>query len=448
MNETYEWQISIIGCGHVGLPLAVCFAERGYKIYLFDKDFNKLNLVAKGIAPFFEPNLSELLKKSIALNRLEVSQDFKNIINKSKVIFIAVETPSKKDGSVNLKAVMKAGEMIGEALKTTLNYCVIALKSTVTPGTTEGPFKSIIEETSGKKAGEDFGLVMQPEFLSEGSAINNVMKPNRIVIGEYDKKSGDVLEKLYRDFYGDDVPPILRMSLASAEIVKYASNAFLAAKISFINQIARLCEKLNGVDVVEVANAIGLDKRIGVEFLRAGAGFGGPCLTKDLKAFSAFSKSLNLKPYFFKAILKANEEQKIHVVDLAEKALGSLNEKKIAILGLAFKPNTDDVIDAPSISIIHELLNRGAKIKAYDPMAMENMKRIFGTMINYANSPLECISEAECCILLTEWDEFKNLKPEDFISLMKNPIIVDARRIYTSNEFKQKVKYIGIGLGN
>lgn len=442
-----EWQISIVGGGHVGLTLAVCFAERGYHVHLHEKDPRKAQLIAKAVTPFFEPGLEELLKSVITSGKLEVSKNLETAIEGSKLIFITVGTPSKPNGEADLKAVKEAGRDIGKTLKNYGEYCLIVMKSTVPPGTTGGLFKQTVEGFSSKKAGEDFGLAMQPEFLSEGSAVNGVKSPDRIVIGEYDRKSGDTLEGFYREFYGETLPPILRMSLASAEMVKYASNAFLAVKISFINQIARLCEKIENVDVIDVANGVGLDKRIGRAFLDAGAGFGGPCLKKDLKAFTFFSNELKVTPHIFEAALKANEEQRAHIVRLVEETVGSLEGKRIAVLGLAFKPNTDDVTDAPSITIIQELLSQGAEVVVYDPAAVENTRHILGNEVNYAKSPLECLKEADCCIVLTEWEEFRKLKPEDFISLMRNPTLVDARRIYNPNEFKRKLKYVAIGLG-
>ena len=273
------------------------------------------------------------------------------------------------------------------------------------------------------------------------------MHPDRIIIGEIDKKAGDTLENLYKDFYGNEMPPLIRTNIPTAELIKYANNAFLATKISFINEIANICEKIPGTDVTVVAKGIGLDKRIGPLFLQAGLGYGGSCLPKDVKALIAHSKKLGYKPTLLKAVNKINETQPYRAIELCKKALGNLKGKHIAILGLAFKPNTDDVRNAVSIKIIKKLLKEGVSIIVYDPVATPNIKKKFKNSIQYAPSPLDCIKNADCCIIVTEWDQFKTLKPEDFVQNMKQPIIIDGRRIYNVELFDRKLKFMAVGLG-
>ena len=287
---------------------------------------------------------------------------------------------------------------------------------------------------------------MNPEFLREGSALQDTLHPDRIVIGEYDKKSGDTLEALYRDFYAEEMSPLIRTNLPTAELIKYANNAFLATKISFINQMANICEKIPGADVTVVAKGIGLDKRIGPFFLNAGLGYGGSCLPKDVKALIALSKNLGYEPTLFNATEEVNKAQPYKAVELCKRILGGLQGKRIAIMGLSFKPGTDDMREAVSIKIINQLLKEKARVITYDPKAIPNAKKIFGIDIEYSSSAIECIKGAHCCILVTEWNEFKKLTPEDFIQNMRQPCLVDGRRIYEPKQFSQKLKFKAIGL--
>jgi len=429
------------------LVSAVCFANRRHDTILCERDLEKAEFIRTGRPPFFEPNLEGLLRKTIDTGKLQVSTRINNAVLNSWITFVAVGTPSKSDGSIDLTSIETSSAEIGESLRGKEGYHLVVIRSTVTPGTTENLVKPTIEKQSGKKAGEDFGLAMQPEFLREGSAIEDTLSPDRIVIGEYDKRSGDVLHRLYLDFYKDESPPILRMNLASAEMVKYASNAFLTTKISFINQVANLCEKVKAVDIVKVADAIGLDERIGRKFLNAGVGFGGSCLGKDLRAFISFSRLLGYTPDIFEAVLDFNEKQARHVVDLAEGELGCLKGRVIAVLGLSFKPNTDDVRDSPSIRIINELLKEGASLVVYDPRAIENARLILGENVRYADSALECLSDTDCCIVATEWGEFRRLSPQDFSERMRKPLLIDGRRIFDPEVYGKNLRYIAVGLG-
>jgi len=303
--------------------------------------------------------------------------DREEAVLNTEITFIAVATPNKPNGSIDLGHIESSSSEIGQALQKKETYHLVVVKSTVVPGTTENVVKPAIEKLSGRRCGIDFGLCMNPEFLREGSALHDTLHPDRIIIGEHDQKSGDSLEALYRDFHGEEMPPLIITNLPTAELIKYANNAFLATKISFINQIANICEKIPGADVTVVAKGIGLDKRIGPLFLNAGWGYGGSCLPKDVKALIAFSEGLGYNPALFNAVEDVNNIQPYRAVELAKKHLGDLKGRRIAILGLAFKPNTDDMREAVSIKIINQLLEEGANIVAYDPAAINNAKGIF-----------------------------------------------------------------------
>jgi UDPglucose 6-dehydrogenase len=288
---------------------------------------------------------------------------------------------------------------------------------------------------------------MNPEFLRQGSAFQDTFNADRVVVGSYDKKSGDIIEELYKEFYHPKTPPIIRTSLATAELIKYASNAMLATKISFINTIANICEKIPGADVKTVATAMGLDKRIGSLFLDAGLGYGGSCFPKDVKALIACSKAFGYNPELLDSVENLNHTQPLKAVEFCKQELGQLEGKTIAILGLAFKPDTDDMREARVIPIVNQLLKEGAKINVYDPVAMNMAKTIFQNKINYASSAINCIKNADASILVTEWEEFKKLIPDDFAKNMKQPILIDGRRIYNPEIYSKKLKFTAIGLG-
>jgi len=439
-------RLSIFGLGHVGLTLAACLADSGFQVLGYDVDEEKVHIISNGRAPFYEPELDILIEKAISSERLRLVSDPEEAVLSSDITFITVGTPEKSDGSVDLTHVNEVLKSIGSALNRKKEYHLIVLRSTVPPGTSREAVKAL-EKISGKKSGKDFGFCFNPEFLREGNAVQDTLHPDRIIIGELDEKSGNLLEGFYRRFHSSKTPSILRTTLENAELIKYAANAFLAMKVSFINMIARLCERIPHADVEAIARGIGLDKRIGSYFLKAGLGFGGSCFPKDLKALLAYAKRLNVRLPLVEATLQINEDQPLRAVQLAEELLGDLKGKRIAILGLAFKPNTNDMRNAVSIKLINELLEKNAIVVAYDPAAIENAKRIFGNKIKYANSARECLREAEAAIIVTEWDEFKQLTPDDFIKYMKNPIVIDGRRIYDPGQFSRKLTYKAIGLG-
>jgi UDPglucose 6-dehydrogenase len=440
--------ISILGIGYVGLCTAVGFASRGYNVIASTHDAGKAAKINKGVPPFHEPNLQSLLREAIDSGKLTCLVDeTEKAVLQTDLTFNAVGTPSRTDGSIDLQLIEMSSRDIGKALRKKSEYHVVVVKSTVVPGTTQDLVKPILEQESKKECGTDFGLCMNPEFLRQGSAFEDTIHTDRIIIGEHDKKSGDTLENLYKDFYSKDTPPIMRTTLATAELIKYASNAMLAAKISFINTIANICEKIPGADVKVVAAAMGLDKRIGPLFLNAGLGYGGSCFPKDVKALIACSKSLGYTPELLESVENINRTQPLKAVEFCKQQLGSLEGKKIAILGLAFKPDTDDMREARVIPIINQLLKDGADITAYDPVAVSNAKTIFNGKIHYATSALGCLKNADCAIIVTEWPEFQKLTPEDYSRNMKQPILIDGRRIYTPEKYSKKLKFKAIGLG-
>jgi UDPglucose 6-dehydrogenase len=441
-------RISVIGIGYVGLCTAVGFAIKGYSVIASDNDSEKIAKIQEGIPPFYEPNLPSMLKKTIKKGHLTcLANETKKAILDTEITYVAVGTPSGPDGSIDLQFIETVAHEIGKALCLKSARHVVVIKSTIVPGTTQNTVKPILEEESKKKCGADFGLCMNPEFLRQGSALHDTFHPDRVVIGEYDKKSGDTLEKLYREFYGENVPPIIRATLSTAELIKYASNSLLANKISFINTIANICEKIPGADVKTVAQAVGLDKRIGPLFLDAGLGYGGSCFPKDVKALIACSKALGYNAELLESIENVNKNQPLKAVEFCRQQLCSLQGKNIAILGLAFKPDTDDMREARAIPIVNQLLMEGANVTAYDPVAIPTAKKIFKNKIQYATTAIDCLKNTDAAILVTEWEEFKKLKPHDFTKHMKQPILIDGRRIYNPEIFGKELKFRAIGLG-
>jgi UDPglucose 6-dehydrogenase len=441
-------QISVIGVGYVGLCTAVALASKGFKVLACDIDADKISKINQGIPPFFEPGLQEKLTESIKQGNLQgIVNQTDRAIQESDLTYVAVGTPSRLDGSIDLQYIEAAAVNIGKALKNKKTYHVTIIKSTVIPGTTQNVVLPALERESAKKCGDAFGLCMNPEFLRQGSAFQDTVNADRVVIGSFDKKSGDKLEALYQDFYSERLPPIIRTTLATAELIKYASNAMLATKISFINTISNICENIPGADVKVVSKAMGLDKRIGSLFLDAGLGYGGSCFPKDVKALIACSKAFGYTPELLDSVEAVNKKQPLKAVEFVKQQLGTLDGKKVAVLGLAFKPDTDDMREARVIPIVNALLKQGAIIAAYDPVAVGVAKGIFGEKITYSPSALECLKGADAAILVTEWEEFKKLTPADFKQQMKNPVLVDGRRIYDPEIFSSTLKFEAIGLG-
>jgi len=440
-------RIGIIGLGYVGLITASCFAHRGYHVSCMDVDKEKLDSLRRGEMTMYEPRLEGYFSEGIASNKIELTGTVHEVVSSSDVIYFTVGTPSGPDDLADLNPLKSAVESASDAIRNQKRYVVFAVKSTVPPGTTDGVVRNLLEE-SGKVAGKDFGLCSNPEFLREGSAVEDLMLPDMIIIGEFDVRTGDRMESLYRKFHGDRPPPIIRTTPSNAELIKHATNAFLATKISFSNTIANVASRVPGCDSKVVLEAIGHDRRIGKEFLRAGLGFGGSCLAKDLRCLISFARRKNYDPTLLNATLAANESQPDVAIELTESLVGSLHGKKVAVLGLAFKPGTDDIREAVSIKVIERLLKKGASITATDPMAMQKAKRILGDRIDYEESASDCIKAKDCAILVTEWNQYSSITAEDFRSLMKSPNVVDGRRLYDSAEMIKKVGFVAVGLYN
>jgi len=439
--------VSIFGLGWVGLCTAVSLAQKGMETICVDIDKSHIEMIQEGKPPFFEPGLETALTEILSGKNFRLTTDAVRALERSSISFITVGTPSRTDGGIDLRFVEAVSRDIGQALKIKASYHLIVVKSTVIPGTTENLVKPILMRQSQKRCGPDFGLCVNPEFLKEGSAMHDTLNPYRIIIGEYDNRSGSMLGDFYQTFYGEELPPVLRTNLTNAELIKYAGNAFLANKISFINTIANICEKILGADVATIAEGMSLDERISQHFLRAGLGYGGSCLPKDLKALISHSKEKGYEPQLLKSIEHVNDAQPLRAIEIAERLLGTVQDKRIAILGLAFKPDTDDIREAVSIKIINNLLQKGARVSVYDPVAMESAEKIFGEKINYTNSREECLKKTDCCVIVTEWDEFKSLTPEELERNMRTPILIDGRRITDPSIFQGRVKFAAIGLG-
>jgi UDPglucose 6-dehydrogenase len=412
--------ISIIGTGYVGLVSAACFAKLGHKIICVDVYKEKVEKINHGISPIYEEGLDELLINF--KDRIYATVDHSYAIKNSDVTFICVGTPSKKDGGIDLSFVKDSAIEISKQLKQINRWHLVVVKSTVVPGTTHDIILPLLEKFSSKKAGVGFGLAMNPEFLKEGLAVKDFLEPDRIIIGAYDKKSGDILKKLYSKISC----PIIITSLSAAEMIKYASNAFLATKISFINEIGNLCKKLD-IDTYDVADGIGLDKRIGRSFLDSGIGWGGSCFPKDVDALIAWAKENNEKIRIIESTREINEKQPLKLVTILKKHIPKLNGKIIGILGLAFKPNTDDIRESRAIPIIDELLNEGAIIKAYDPQAIKNFKKLYPN-INYCSTSSEVLN-SDAILITTKWKEFTDL---DY----KGRIVIDGRKIIQAKKAK------------
>ena len=436
-------KISIIGLGFVGLSIAVTNAKKGFETIGVDIDKNKINNLKKGIIPFYEPKLQNFLDDTLKADSLKFTADLKYALLNSDLSFLCVGTPPAKDGKIDLRYIKSAAKKIQKFLKLKEKYHLLVVKSTVAPQTTQNVIIPMFKDMINKSLVD---IVTNPEFLREGSAIEDVLHPHLIVIGEYDRKAGKHLEGYYKQFY-KTLPEIIHTDITSAELIKYANNTFLATKISFINSLANICQNLPGTDINTIAKAIGKDPRIGPLFLQAGPGFGGSCLPKDLSALINFSNKFEKTNELFKAVLRVNQNQPVKIIELLKKFNVLKKNKTISILGLAFKKDTDDIRAAVSIKITKLLLKKGLKIKVYDPMAMDNFRDLFKEKITYCSSIDECLRDSDCCLILTEWDSFRKLKPEKFKKLMKTPNVIDARRILDPKKFSG-INFKAVGLGN
>lgn len=434
-----QYKIVIIGLGFVGLSFAVFLAQKNCKIVGVEQDNKKINMIRKGIAPFFEPGFNKMLRT--ALKKSLIITNSINNINDVDFVFITVGTPSKKDGSINLKYIKKVTKDISKWIESFENFPIIAYKSTIIPSTAENFIKPILSK-SNKKLGKDFDMVVNPEFLREGSALVDTINPHLIVIGG-SKKATSKLKKFYLSIYSKNIP-IKETNLTTAELIKYANNSFLATKISFINSIANLCQKLPGTNVDEIADSIGMDPRINPHFLKAGLGYGGSCFPKDVKALLSLSKTLKVNS-ILDATNRVNQNQMKVILNLMKKNLKQFKNSNVSILGLSFKENSDDIRESVSIKLIHKLLSYQVNIRAHDPRAIENTKNFFGNRIKYFTNTRECLKNSSCAILITPWKEYQNLTENDF-KIMRKPFVIDTRRILTKKRLK--LNYVALGVGS
>jgi UDPglucose 6-dehydrogenase len=428
--------IAVIGTGYVGLVTGACFAEFGVDVTCVDIDSEKIARLSSGEMPIYEPGLEQLVTKNMQSGRLQFTTDIKQAVEQALVIFLAVGTPPKSDGSPDLSFVEAAASSVAEHIN---GYKVIVTKSTVPIGTGEY-LRRRIREHNPKL---NFGIVSNPEFLREGAAINDFMRPDRVVIGSRDEEAIAIMRDLYRPLYLIEAPFVLT-SLEAAELTKYAANAFLATKISFINEIASLCESI-GCDVHDVAKAIGMDRRIGSKFLHPGPGFGGSCFPKDTQALASVAHSFGRDSLIVDAVIEVNRRQRRAMLPKIEKLVGGLEGKSIAVLGLAFKPETNDIREAPSLEIIAGLLKGGATVRAYDPVAMLEAAELLPE-VNYADDEYAAVTNTDALVFVTEWNQFRALDMRRIRDLMRVPRIADLRNIYEPEDMRELgFEYVGVG---
>ncbi len=430
--------ICVVGAGYAGLVTAACFAEFGLRVTCVDKDERKIESLKQGKVPFFEPGLEEMVQRNMAQGRLSFSTDLAWGVRNSLVIFICVGTPSKEDGSVDLSAVDEVAAQIGEALD---GYKLVVTKSTVPVGTTRRVEAIIREKSKGKY---HFDVANNPEFLREGSAVEDFMRPNRVIIGAESDQARAILRDLYSPLYLIEAPFVIT-NIQTSEMIKYASNAFLATKISFINEMALLCDKL-GADVYQVARAMGLDQRIGPKFLHPGPGFGGSCFPKDTRALAHFAREAGVELEIVEAVIRVNKRQREWAVKRIEEALGGIKDKTVALLGLTFKPNTDDIREAPAIYIAQEILTRGGRLRAYDPVGMENASHVLNGNVTFCSDAYDAATGSDALVIATEWNQFRNLDMDRMKELLARPILVDLKNIYDPERIRDKgFEYYGVG---
>jgi len=433
-------KIGIIGLGFVGLSFASVLATKGYSVIGVDSDKEKLEKIKNGIVPFYEPKLQSMLRRSLNVG-LKISSNIL-AIKKCNLIFVTVGTPQKRNGEIDLTMIKNVTNKIGKLLSKTQHKPIIIIKSTVIPGTTQNVILPILQRISGKNVGKDFGLLTNPEFLRETMAVNDTLHPHVIVLGG----DNDTFLKKVRRFYSNlhHSVPIVLTNYSTAEIIKYANNSFLATKISFINQIASICEEIPDTNIDDVAKTIGLDPRIGNLFLDAGPGYGGSCLPKDVKAIINFSTKAGINPTLLTAVEKTNKQQINNIIKLIKQNIEKIHGRKIAVLGIAFKPETDDIRDSVSVELINRLIKLGAKITIHDPKAIENAKKIFNNKIKYQKSVSAAVKDCKCAIIMTAWKQYEKINNKT-IEHMAKKFIIDSRRIISDK--KLNAKYFAIGLG-
>jgi UDPglucose 6-dehydrogenase len=419
-------KIAVIGTGYVGLVAGACLAENGNDVMCVDKDSAKVRALQRGRIPIYEPGLEELVRRNRAEKRLTFTTDLAKGVRSSQIVFIAVGTPTGEDGSADLRHVLEVARQIGKAMN---GYKVVVDKSTVPVGTSEKVRETIKKETS-----HPFSVVSNPEFLKQGAAIDDFMKPDRVVIGAEDQRAGEIMKELYAPFTRTGAP-IMMMDCASAELSKYAANAMLATRISFMNEVANVCEVV-GADVDQVRRAVASDRRIGPAFLFPGVGYGGSCFPKDVKAMMNFASTKNYQFEILQAVETVNEKQKVRLTAKMKQHFGSLRGKRIAVWGLAFKPKTDDMREAPSVPLIRALLDAGAAVAAYDPEAAKVARGIFGSEVDLKDRSYEALAGADALAIVTEWHEFREPDWTRIKKLLKTPVIFDGRNIYNPEHLR------------
>ncbi len=428
-------KVTVVGSGYVGLVTGACFAEMGNDVWCIDIDDKKIENLKKGIIPIYEPGLEDVVKRNYAGGRLKFSTNIKDGLEDSLFIFIAVGTPPDEDGSADLQHVLTVAREIGKNIE---KYIIVVNKSTVPVGTADKVRAAVMEETAKRGRGEiEIDVVSNPEFLKEGAAIEDFMRPDRIIVGTDNVRTAELIKELYAPFVRNGHPVII-MGIRSAELTKYAANAMLATRISFMNELAQLCE-VTGADIESIRQGIGSDTRIGMPFLYAGLGYGGSCFPKDVKALIYTSKEYKLNADILVAVEEVNKFQRTQFVKKIADHFGSdLKGKTFAVWGLSFKPQTDDMREAPAIDIINGLRKMGAKLKVYDPVAMDVAKKIIGTSsVEYITNYYDCLSGTDALLLLTEWNQFRRPDFDKIKSLLKNPVIFDGRNQYEPSKMKE-----------
>lgn len=429
--------IAVIGTGYVGLVTGACFAEFGVEVTCVDVDADKVEKLKQGFIPIYEPGLDKIVEKNTADGRLHFTTDIRSAVEQAVVVFLAVGTPPQPDGSPDMSFYRQAAKDVAESMN---GYKVLVTKSTVPVGTGKWLREFVAENA---KPGTEFGVASNPEFLREGAAIGDFMRPDRVVIGSNEERAIEVMKELYRPLYLIETPIVIT-SLEAAELIKYAANAFLATKITFINEIANLCDAI-GCDVHDVARGMGMDNRIGRKFLHPGPGYGGSCFPKDTRALTTVADQFGVETRIVDAVIEANERQRDAMIPKIEKLVGDLNGKRIAVLGLSFKPETDDMRESPATDVIKKLLERGATIRAFDPVAMEEAKHSLPD-IEYAEDEYDAIKDADALVIVTEWNQFRALDMEKVKSLLKAPKIADLRNIYEPEDMRELgFEYVGVG---
>lgn len=430
-------QIAVIGTGYVGLVTGACFAEFGVDVTCVDVDETKIEKLNNGVIPIYEPGLDQIVEKNVKAGRLHFTTDIAKAVEKANVVFLAVGTPPRPDGSPDMSFYRQAAKDVAEAMN---GYKVLVTKSTVPIGTGKWLREFVSENL---KVETEFGVASNPEFLREGAAIDDFMRPDRVVIGSNEERAIEVMKELYRPLYLIETPIVIT-SLEAAELIKYAANAFLATKITFINEVANLCDAI-GCDVHDVARGMGMDNRIGRKFLHPGPGYGGSCFPKDTRALTTVADQFGVETRIVDAVIEANERQRDAMIPKIERLVGDLKGKKIGVLGLSFKPETDDMRESPAIDIVHTLIDRGATVRAFDPVAMNEAKHYLNG-IEYAADEYDAIDGADALVIITEWNQFRALDMQKVKSLLKAPKIADLRNIYEPADMRELgFEYIGVG---